>query len=67
MKKKKDFKATPNATEIYCSCRMPYDKTSEDDDIIECTNCCEWYHGICENITNVKKCKSKDWFRKKCK
>ena len=46
---------------------MPHDNTSEDDDIIECTNCCEWHHGSCENITNVKKCKSKDWFRKKCK
>ena len=38
---KKDFKATLNAIEIYCSCRMPYDNTSEDDNMIECTKCCE--------------------------
>ena len=64
---KKDFKATLNAIEIYCLCRMPYDNTSEDDDMIEYTKCCEWYHGSCENIINVKKYKSKYWFCKKCK
>ena len=65
--KKNDFKATLNAIEIYCSCRMLFDSTSEDDDMIKCVKCCEWYHGSCENITNVKKSKSKDWFCKKCK
>ena len=51
---KRDFKTTLNAIEIYCSCRMPYGNTSEDGDMIECPKCCEWYHGSCENITNVK-------------
>ena len=46
---------------------MPYDNTSEDNDMMECTKCCEWYHRSCENITNVKKYKSSDWFRKKFK
>ena len=65
--KKKDLKETLNAIEIYCSCRILYDNTSEDDDMIECTKCCEWYHGSCEYITHVKKYKSKDWFCKKYK
>ena len=57
---RKDFKATLNAIEIYCSCRILYDNTSEADDMIECNKFCEWYHGSCKNIANVKKYKSKD-------
>lgn len=57
---KKDFKATLNVIEIYCSCRMPHDNTSEDDDMIERTKCCEWYHGSCENVINFKRYRSKD-------
>ena len=64
--KKKDFKATLNAIEIYCACRMSYDNTNEDVNVV---NILSVVNGtmLVVNITNVEKYKSKDWFCKKCK
>ena len=34
---------------LYCSCREPYDDTR---DMVECTNCREWYHLDCLNLSD---------------
>ena len=34
---------------LYCICREPYDDTR---DMVECTNCGEWYHLDCLNLSD---------------
>ena len=40
------------ATELHCKCRIPYNKSSTkyEDQMLECSQCLEWYHVSCENI-----------------
>ena len=65
---KRSIKCQPslNTIEIYCSCRMPYDKNGED--MVECSNCQEWYHISCENVSQkVFESRNRNWYCKSCK
>ena len=54
--------------EIYCNCRMPYYSDKEDnDDMVECSGCSEWYHVSCETVPpQVLSSRKKKWYCKGC-
>ena len=64
--KVKTFQGKINTIELYCACRMPYVPHSEEDDMIECSKCYEWYHKSCANIVSLKEYKRKNWYCQKC-
>ena len=40
-----------NAVELFCSCRKPWRKNNDPDfDMVQCSQCSEWYHKLCERI-----------------
>ena len=60
-----------SSIEVFCSCRMPYISEAKDDpnqDMVECENCFEWYHRVCENIPAkvFESCSRVKWFCSSC-
>ena len=53
--------------ELYCHFRMPYSE-KDHKDMVECSNCCQWYDVEYEKVDDVamKNIKAK-WLCKKCK
>ena len=58
--------------EVFCSCRSIWRKQNyriRDKQMVECSECFEWYHRICENIDDIyfmKNNASVKWFCKSC-
>ena len=50
--------------EVYCTCRSINDSSRE---MIECTNCCTWYHKDCEKVDCSKSFKGIRWSCSVCK
>ena len=44
--------------QIYCTCRMPNDKTSE---MIRCCNCHKWYHLHCVDVPKEQSLENLQW------
>ena len=41
---------------VFCSCRMPWKKSGNniyERQMVECSDCSEWFHRICERIPDV--------------
>ncbi len=36
---------------LYCICHKPYNAETDDDDMIECDRCDNWFHLLCVKIT----------------
>ena len=63
----KPTKLKSSVVELYCHCRMPYNKRDHKD-MIECSKCFQWYHVECEEVNDaaMKNLKAK-WLCKTCK
>ena len=48
---------------IYCACRMPYDK---DIDMILCNHCLDWFHGNCVGVKINSYPKEEQWVCNDC-
>ena len=54
--------------ELFCSCRMPWfmgDSKKYNMQMVECSSCNEWFHRMCERISDdcfLKKFKDSNWF-----
>lgn len=48
---------------VYCLCRMPEIKGQP---MVECTNCKEWYHFVCEKVTSKSLANNVVWYCSKC-
>jgi len=51
------------ADKLYCICRRPY---SENDFMIACDECEEWYHGDCVGLTQQQSEKLSEWLCPSC-
>ena len=61
-------KPAKHLVELFCSCRRPWFRYTEEDDMVECNSCKEWFHQKCENIPDsVFNIRKKVWKCRSCR